>query len=185
MSARTKNGSTHTHDTILIQKSETKNTAMLCKDVDHHIIWNIVHIKTWKKCGTSADEKIAAPHKISYTYLEYIILSFPAPFTVDTWRRPKRQLSFGAQPSFLPTGLLYVPHYVRLVELDLRVNFYFSPILCFLFPFGSRAIWYYSSTRTTAAAQTSNCLESEEYSLFAVRSIYPLCRLHGPLGADV
>ena len=35
------------------------------------------------------------------------------------------------------------------------------------------------------AAQTSNCLESEEYSLFAVRSMHTSCRLHGPFGADV
>ena len=53
------------------------------------------------------------------------------------------------------------------------------------FPFGPRAIRYYSSTRTTAAVQTSNSLESEEYSLFAVRSIHTLCRLHGPFSADV
>ena len=74
---------------------------------------------------------------------------------------------------------------MRLVELNLRVNFYFSPILCFLFPFVSRAIRYYSSTRTTAAVQTSNSLESEECSLFAVRSMHTLCRLHGPFSAEV
>ena len=74
---------------------------------------------------------------------------------------------------------------MRLVELNLRVNFYFSPILCFLFPFVSRAIRYYSSTRTTAAVQTSNSLESEECSLFSVRSMHTLCRLHGPFSAEV
>ena len=42
------------------------------------------------------------------------------------------------------------------------------------------------STRTAAAVQASySSLESEEYSLFAVRSIQTLCRLHGPFSADV
>ena len=81
----------------------------------------------------------------------------PRPF--DTWRWPKRQLSFGAQPSFLSTGLLYP--ICETFWMDLRVSFCFSPIFCFLFPFGSRAIRYYISTRTTAAVQTSNSLENE------------------------
>ena len=105
----------------------------------------------------------------------------PRPF--NTWRWPKRQLSFGAQPSFLLTGLLY-PR-CETFELDLRVDFCFSPIFWFIFPFGPRAIRYYSSTRTTAAVQISNSLESEEYSLFAVRSMHTSCCLHGPLSADV
>ena len=93
-------------------------------------------------------------------------------------------LSFGAQPSFLPTGLFY----------PICETFFYGPasqffvfLLSFvLFSlFGPRTIRYYSSTRTTVAVQTSNSLESEEYSLFAVRSIHTLCRLHGPFGADV
>ena len=45
-----------------------------------------------------------------------------------------QQRSFGARPSLLPTGLLY-PR-CETVELDLRVNFWFSPTFCFLFPLG-------------------------------------------------
>ena len=74
---------------------------------------------------------------------------------------------------------------MRLLKWRCESFFCFSPIFCFLFPFGSRAIRYYSSTRTTVAVQTSNSLENEEYSLFAVRSIHTSCRLHGPFSADV
>ena len=63
--------------------------------------------------------------------------------------------------------------------------FVFVLFFCLLFPFGPRAIKYYRSTRTTTAVQTSNSLESEECSLFAVRSMHTLCRLHGPFSAEV
>ena len=52
--------------------------------------------------------------------------------------------------------------------------FCFSPIFCFLFPFGSRAIRYYISTRTTVAVPTSNSLESEE-SIPAHYFLYVAC----------
>ena len=79
----------------------------------------------------------------------------------DTSRRPKRQLSFGAtifsacRPS-LPQMWNFcngaASHFVL----------FFSYLLLFFPLFGSRAIRYYSSTRTTVAVPTSNSLESEE-----------------------
>ena len=52
--------------------------------------------------------------------------------------------------------------YVRLLDWICESIFLFFSYLWFLFPFGSRAIRYYISTRTTAAVPTSNSLESEE-----------------------
>ena len=54
-----------------------------------------------KREAYSEEEKLPsklAPNLASSSYIS-------RPF--DTWRWPKRQLSFGAQPPLLPTGLLY------------------------------------------------------------------------------
>ena len=95
----------------------------------------------------------------------------PRPF--DTWRWPKRQLSFGAQPSFLPTGLLYLRFETVLIGPASQF-FVFLLSFAFFFSFGTRAIRYYISTRTTAAVPTSNNLESEE-SILTHHLLYVAC----------
>ena len=71
----------------------------------------------------------------------------------DSWASG-RNLLFSLQAFSTPD--------VRLLKWPCESIFCFSPIFCFLFPSGSRAIRYYISTRTTVAVPTSNSRESEE-----------------------